>query len=111
MEKQPDRPSHSAHVVDYKEQYEELFAACGKANGERKILLTTVSGHIKALLTVICEPDPPGCSGPIPFDDPIALLKECQSKNADKKKQLQTIDHEVDALMMKMCEPDPPGCT
>lgn len=108
MKKQPDRSSHSP---DYKALYEALLADCGKANGERKYLLTKVAQDINALLKIICEPDPPGCMGSIPDDDPFSLLQACQKANADKKKQLQAIDNEIDQLMKKMCEPDPPGCS
>jgi hypothetical protein len=110
MEKQR-QPSQSDNGVDYRQLYEALLADCGKANGERKFLLTKVAADISALLKIICEPDPPGCSGAIPPDDLASLLVACQKANADKKKQLQAIDHEIDTLMKKMCEPDPPGCS
>src|SRR5436190_14973203 len=110
MAKEPDQYSQAGTDVDYKQKYEDLLAACGKANGERKYLLTIVATDIQALLKVVCEPDPPGCSGPIPSDKAADLLLACQKANAAKKQQLQAIDHEIDQLMKKMCEPDPPGC-
>jgi hypothetical protein len=97
--------------VDYKAKYEELYAACGKANGERKKLLTTIAKDIGALLKVICEPDPPGCSGPIPGDKLADLLVKVQQANASKQQQLLAIDQKIDQLMQKICEPDPPGCS
>ena len=111
MEKQPDQSSHSHNGPDYKSLYEALLEDCGKANGERKYLLTKVAEDINALLKIICEPDPPGCTGQIPSDKAMELLQACQDANADKKQKLQAIDHEIDTLMKKMCEPDPPGCS
>jgi hypothetical protein len=49
---------------DYKAKYEALYAACGKANGERKKLLVVISKDIGALLKIICEPDPPAVADP-----------------------------------------------
>jgi len=102
--------SQSGVDVDYKAKYEELYAACGKANGERKKLLTTIAKNIGALLKIICEPDPPGCSGAIPKDKLDEILVKVQQANASKLQKLQVIDGEIDQLMQIICEPDPPGC-
>jgi len=107
-----DKPDQAAQqpAEDWKAKYEALFDACGKANGVRQTLLIKVSEDIGALLKIICEPDPPGCTGQIPKTDLEDLLKDVQKANAIKKQQLQAIDHEIDLLMQKMCDPDPPGC-
>jgi len=110
MAEQPDQPSQSDNGIDYKAKYEELFAACGKANGEKKALLAQIAKNIGALLKVVCEPDPPGCSGPIPNDKLADLLLRVQQENASKKQKLEVIDSEINQLMQKICEPDPPGC-
>jgi hypothetical protein len=96
---------------DYKAKYEALFAACGKANGERKYLLQAVSKDINALLKIICEPDPPGCSGPIPTEKLADLLVKVQQANAEKQVKLQALIKDLNVLMQKMCDPDPPGCS
>jgi hypothetical protein len=96
---------------DYKAKYEALFAACGKANGERKYLLQAVSKDINALLKIICEPDPPGCSGPIPTEKLADLLVKVQQANAEKQATLQALVKDLNVLMQKMCDPDPPGCS
>jgi hypothetical protein len=113
-----DKPDQNAQqqqqpppVDDYKAKYEALFAACGKANGERKKLLVVISKDIGALLKIICEPDPPGCSGPIPTEKLADLLVKVQQANAEKQAKLQAIVNEVNVLMQKMCDPDPPGCS
>lgn len=110
MTEKPDQAAQEPVDVDYKAKYDALFAACGKANGKRKKLLTTISKDIGALLKIICEPDPPGCSGPIPTDRIEDLLVKVQEWNATKKQQLEAIDNEINLLMLQMCEPNPPGC-
>ena len=111
MTDKPDQNAQQQPVDDYKAKYEALFAACGKANGERKKLLVVISKDIGALLKIICEPDPPGCSGPIPTEKLADLLVKVQQANAEKQTKLQAIVNEVNVLMQKMCDPDPPGCS
>ena len=106
----PDQNAQQSVDVDWQAKYEALFSACGKANGVRQKLLIKLSEDIGALLKIICEPDPPGCSGQIPTANLADLLKDVQRANATKKQQLQAIDHEIELLMQKMCEPNPPGC-
>jgi hypothetical protein len=110
MAKKPNQRPPRRVDDDYKAKYDALYAACGKANGERKKLLVAVSKDIGALLKIICEPDPPGCSGKIPTDKLADLLVKVQQANAEKQAMLQAIDREVDLLMEKICDPDPPGC-
>jgi hypothetical protein len=106
-----DYPDQAAQQPDpYKAKYEELLAACGKANGARQELLIKVSKQIGALLGIICEPDPPGCDGEAPSKDLDGLVRGMQKANAAKKQQLESIDHELNQLMEMMCDPDPPGC-
>jgi len=111
MTDKPDQNAQQPVDEDYKAKYEALYAACGKANGERKKLLVVISKDIGALLKIICEPDPPGCSGPIPTEKLADLLVKVQQANAEKQAKLQTIVNEVNVLMQKMCDPDPPGCS
>ncbi|HJZ82589.1 MAG TPA: hypothetical protein VKD91_19650 [Pyrinomonadaceae bacterium] len=106
----PDQNPQQPVDDDYKAKYEALYAACGKANAERKKQLVAVSRDIGALLKIICEPDPPGCSGKIPTDNLADLLVQVQQANATKQQKLQAIDKEIDLMMEKICEPDPPGC-
>ena len=96
--------------IDYKAKYEELYLACGEANAARKLLLTKIAKNIGALLKIICEPDPPGCSGKIPDQNLEELLLNVQHANAIKREKLQAIDDEIDVLMQMSCDPDPPGC-
>ena len=106
-----DYPDQAAQQPDpYKAKYEELFDACGKANGVRKQLLIKISKQIGALLGPICEPDPPGCDGEAPAKDLDGLVRDMQKANVAKKQMLQSIEAELDQLMEKMCDPDPPGC-
>jgi hypothetical protein len=106
-----DYPNQAAQKPDpYKGKYEELFAACGKANGVRQALLIKISKQIGALSKIICEPDPPGCDGEAPAKDLDGLVRDMQKANVAKKQMLQSIEAELDQLMEKMCDPDPPGC-
>jgi hypothetical protein len=98
------------HNIDYKAKYELLYAAVGEANTERKVILTNIAKDVKALLKIICEPDPPGCSGKIPDNNLEELLLNVQQANALKQEKLEGIADEIDILMQKMCDPDPPGC-
>jgi len=102
--------SQSGVDVDYKAKYEELFAACGNANGDRKKLLTAIAKDLGALLKVICEPDPPGCSGPIPADKLTEILVKVQQANALKRDKVEVIITKVNEMMAVICVPDPPGC-
>ena len=114
MAYKPDQRAHQPVDVDYQSLYDALYASCGKANGDRKKLLTTIAKNIGALLKIICDPDPPGCAGPIqpvPDTEVPALLLKIQQANAEKQQKLQAINGEIEALMQKMCDPDPPGCT
>jgi hypothetical protein len=96
--------------VDYKAKYEDLHHACMVANGRKRALLTKIAKDVKALLKIICEPDPPGCSGPIPTENLADLLKQVQEANATKLADLSTISDEIDDLMLQICDPNPPGC-
>jgi hypothetical protein len=110
MAKKPDQRPPRRVDDDYKAKYDALYAACGKANGKRKKLATTIARDIRALLKIICEPDPPGCRGTIPTENLAELLVEVQQANAEKQEKLQAIDNEFDLLMQQICDPDPPGC-
>ncbi|HEU5239784.1 MAG TPA: hypothetical protein VFU37_21815 [Pyrinomonadaceae bacterium] len=106
----PDQAAQQPVDDDYKAKYDALFLACKRANGKKKRLLTTISKDIGALLKIICEPTPPGCSGEIPTDNLEDLLVQVQQLNATKQEKLLAIDSEVNQLMAEVCDPNPPGC-
>ncbi len=110
MPEKPDQSAQAGRSIDYKAKYEELYSACGAANAKKRTLLTTISRNVGALLKIICEPDPPGCSGRIPTQNLEDLLLQVQQANALKRQQLKAIDDEIDNLMQQICDPNPPGC-
>ena len=105
-----EKPGQHSQHVDYKAKYEKLYRDCGEANAVKKELLVTISKKLGELLKISCEPDPPGCSGPIPGQDLEELFLSVQQANATKQEMLQSVNEDVNLLMQQICEPDPPGC-
>ncbi len=97
--------------TDYKAKYDDLYQKVKHANGVKKVSCTKISNDITKLLKIICDPDPPGCSGPIPssgsYED---LSRSVQKANAEKQKLLTTISSDIEVLLQTICDPDPPGC-
>jgi hypothetical protein len=96
---------------DYKLKYDDLVQRVMRANGEKKKLLMNIADDVGKLLKGICDPDPPGCSGPPPpgkFED---VVRRVQKANAAKKARLKNISSDIDKLLQKICDPDPPGCS
>jgi hypothetical protein len=97
---------------DYHLKYDDLVQRLMRANGEKKKLLMNIANDIGRLSKKICDPDPPGCSGPPPPPNKFAaVLREVQKANTDKKARLKNISSDIDKLLQKICDPDPPGCS
>lgn len=97
-------------MPDYQTQYEDLAQRCKKANAHKKKLVQGIEKKTKQLFDIVCEPDPPGCSGPDPSLTMEELAEKCRNANSKKRELLATILEDVKALLKIACEPDPPGC-
>lgn len=96
--------------VDYKAMYDDLVQRVMRANTEKEKLLINIADDLGILLRSICDPDPPGCSGPMPLGKFEDLILRVQNANADKKARLTNISRDIEKLVQKVCDPDPPGC-
>jgi len=97
---------------DYKLKYDDLVQRVMQANGEKKELLMNIADAVGKLRGKICDPDPPGCGGPLPPPTKFeAVMRRVQTANADKKVRLKSISSDIDKLLQNICDPDPPGCS
>ncbi|SRR6266550_8231114 len=97
---------------NYKAKYDDLVQRVMQANGEKKKLLMKIADDTGKLRGKICDPDPPGCGGPLPPPTKFqAVLRGVQKANADKQARLSDISSDIDKLLQNVCEPDPPGCS
>lgn len=97
---------------DYKLKYDDLVQRVMQANGEKKKLLMNIADDIGRLLKTMCDPDPPGCAGPLPPPSKFGLvLRRVQKANAEKEARLTDISSDIEKLFQKICDPDPPGCS
>jgi hypothetical protein len=96
---------------DFKSQYDDLVRRSQQANSDKQKRLDKIRDDIKDLFDIVCDPDPPGCSGP---DRPTYSFEELcvnvQNANSAKKELLTKISEAIEALYLGICQPDPPGC-
>jgi hypothetical protein len=97
-------------TVDFETDYKKLYNAVYKANSDKKRRVEGISDDIKKCLKIVCEPDPPGCSGPDPSVTVEELARQCREWNSKKRDLLLKAEADIDGLLKVVCEPNPPGC-
>ena len=97
-------------TVDFEAEYNKLYKAVYKANGDKKRRLQVISDDIQKALAIVCEPDPPGCNGLDPTVTVEELAQQCRVWNSKKKQLLMKAADDVNQALQFACEPNPPGC-
>ena len=97
-------------TVDFEAEYNKLYKAVYKANGDKKRRLQVISDDIQKALAIVCEPDPPGCNGLDPTVTVEELAQQCREWNSKKKQLLMKASADIEQGLQFVCEPNPPGC-